>query len=251
MTTLNTITNQLIELKLTGMREAYSVRSTQARKEQLSNDQVLSILLQDEIDYRRSARIKRLLKAASFRQKACFQDFDLQNARGLDASTVKDLATSRFIDDGVNIVILGPTGVGKTYLATAIGNNACKAGHTVLFYRLNNLIEQLVLARAKANYLNILKRIASVDLLILDDFGIKPLEPQHFQDLYDVLDERGEEKATIITSQVPVENWGEIIADPVTCEAITDRLVAVAMCLVMTGDSYRPKRGVRHSLDKH
>lgn len=251
MTTINTITNQLIELKLTGMRETFSVRSGQARKEQLSNEQLLSILLQDEIDHRRSARIKRLLKTASFRQKACLQEFDLKTARGLDGSTMNDLATSRFIDDGLNIVILGPTGVGKTYLSTAIGNNACKAGHSVLFFRLNSLIEQLVLARAKATYLNLLKRIAVVDVLILDDFGIKPLEPQHFQDLYDVLDERGEEKSTIVTTQVPVESWGEIIADPVSCEAITDRLVAVAIRLEMTGDSYRPKRKSSHSLDKH
>lgn len=117
---------------------------------------------------------------------------------------------------------------------------------------MNNLVEHFLLARAKGTYLNLLKRLAACDLLILDDFGIKPLDPQQYQDLYDVLDERGEDKSTLITTQVPIENWGEIIADPVTCEAVTDRLVSVAIKLEMKGASYRPKkpRG-KSKLDKH
>ncbi len=107
---------------------------------------------------------------------------------------------------------------------------------------MNTLIEQLTLARAKGTYLNLLKKLAACDLLILDDLGIKPLEPQHYQDLYDVIDERGEDRSTIITTQLPIENWGEVIADPVTCEAITDRLSSVSMRLIMQGASYRPKR---------
>lgn len=107
---------------------------------------------------------------------------------------------------------------------------------------MNTLIEQLMLARAKGTYLNLIKKLASSDLLILDDFGIKPLEPQHYQDPYGVVDERGEEKSTIITSQLPVENWNEIINDPVTCEAITDRLSSMAIRMIMKGSSYRSKK---------
>lgn len=117
---------------------------------------------------------------------------------------------------------------------------------------MNTLIEQLVLARAKGTYLNLLKRIAGCDLLILDDFGIKPLEPQHYQDLYDVIDERGEDKSTILTSQVPVENWNEIISDALTCEAITYRLSSMSIRMVMKGASYRSKRQTKKEaqLDK-
>jgi DNA replication protein DnaC len=111
----------------------------------------------------------------------------------------------------------------------------------------------MLLARAKGTYLNILKRLATADLLIIDDLGIKPLDPQHFQDLYDVLEESGEEKLTIVTSQLPPENWNEVIADPVACEAITDRISAFAIKLVMQGASYRPKKAIQKqaTLDKN
>lgn len=245
MTPPEVVTHQMITLKLTGMRETYLVRAKQAREGDLTCEDFLGLMLQDELEFRRGSRIKRLLKRASFRQPASLEDLDLKLDRGLDKRQIKDIATCRFLDDGINILILGPTGVGKTHLASAIGNAACRQGHSTLFYRMNILVEQLLLARAKGTYLNLLKRLAACDLLILDDLGIKPLEPQHYQDLYDVIDERGEEKSTIVTSQLPIENWSEVIADPVTCEAITDRLSSVSIKLVMQGSSYRPKRTSR------
>lgn len=253
MTSPEVLTHQMIELRLTGMRETYPVRTKQAREGDLTCEDFLALMLQDELEYRRGARISRLLKRAAFRQPASLEDLDLKLDRGLDNRQLKDLATCRFLDDGINILIMGPTGVGKTFLATAIGNAACRRGHSTIFYRMNALIEQMLLARAKGTYLNLLKRLAGCDLLILDDLGIKPLAAQHYQDLYDVLDERGEDKSTIVTSQLPVENWSEIIADPVACEAITDRLSSISIRLVMQGASYRPKRGMRKTsqLDKN
>lgn len=251
MSIIDTTMNQLLDLRLSGIRESLNARLGQARKDGLGHDEFLSLVLQDETDYRNSSRIKRLLRKAAFRQAASLEDIDLTVPRSLDKKQLRDLSTCRFIMDGVNILIMGPTGIGKTYMATAIGNSGCRAGYSVLFYRMNTLIEQLQLARAKASYLNFLKRLAACDLLILDDFGIKPLDANQFQDLYDVIDERGEEKSTIITSQVPPENWSEIIADPVTCEAITDRLSAVAITIEMKGPSYRPnRRRGRTKLDK-
>jgi DNA replication protein DnaC len=248
---IDTTMNQLLDLRLSGIRESLNARLGQARKDGLGHDEFLSLVLQDETDYRNSSRIKRLLRKAAFRQAASLEDIDLTVPRSLDKKQLRDLSTCRFVMDGVNILIMGPTGIGKTYLATAIGNSGCRAGYSVLFYRMNTLIEQLQLARAKASYLNLLKRLAACDLLILDDFGIKPLDANQFQDLYDVIDERGEEKSTIITSQVPPENWSEIIADPVTCEAITDRLSAVTITIEMKGPSYRPnRRRGRTKLDK-
>lgn len=244
-------TNHLISLRLTGMRESIAARLTQARKDGLDHEEFLSLLLQDEADHRKAAKIQGLIKRATFKQVSTLEEIDFATNRSLDKKQIRDLGTCRFILDGVNIIILGPTGVGKTYLASALGNAGCRSGYTTMFYRMNNLIEQFLLARAKGTYLSMLRRLASVDLLILDDFGIKPLEPQHFQDLYDALDERGDDKSTIITTQVPVENWGEVISDPVTCEAITDRLTSAAIQLVLKGASYRPKRsGGKTKLDK-
>jgi DNA replication protein DnaC len=242
-----------MELRLSGMRETYSLRAKQSREGNLSYDDFISLLLQDEIDHRKNSKIKRLLKRASFKQNAALEDIDLKLDRGLEKPQLRELETGQYLEDGINILIMGPTGVGKTYLATAIGNAACRRGYTTLFFRMNSFLEQLLLARAKGTYLSFLKRLATVDLLILDDLGIKALEPQQFQDLYDVIDERGEEKSTLITTQLPVENWSEIIADPVSCEAITDRISSVVIKLEMRGPSYRPKRKVnsKHNLDNN
>jgi DNA replication protein DnaC len=252
MTLAETVTHQMIELRLTGMRETYDVRSKQSREQNLTGEDFFGLLIQDEIEFRKSAKIKRLLKNAALRCSSSLEEIDTKIDRGFDKRQLRDLATCRFIDDGLNILILGPTGVGKTHTASAIGNAACRQGYSTIFYRMNTLIEQLLLARAKGTYLNLLKRIAGCDLLILDDFGIKPLEPQHYQDLYDVIDERGEDKSTILTSQVPVENWNEIISDAVTCEAITDRLSSMSIRMVMKGASYRSKRQTKKEaqLDK-
>ena len=140
--------------------------------------------------------------------------------------------------------------MGKSFLANAIGNNLCRLGISVAFYRMNALIEKIHLERAKGTYITFLKKISAFDLIILDDFGIKPLEPQEYQDLYDIIDERGDEKPLIITTQVSPENWSEIISDPVTCEAVTDRIVSQAMTIKMKGDSYRKRRKKTVKLDK-
>ena len=234
--------NLLAELKLLGMRAELARHIRQAEDESLGHEDLLNLLLLDDAQHRKNARVRRLLKNAAFRQPASAESIDFASPRGLDKKQVMDLAGGRFIRDGVALIILGPTGVGKTHLATAIGNAACRQGTQTLFYRMNALMEQTALARAKGTYLNLLRRLSSAELLILDDFGIKPLVPQQFQDLYDILDERGEGRATIVTTQVPIVNWSEVIPDPVTCEAITDRLASRAVIIQMKGTSYRKKR---------
>jgi DNA replication protein DnaC len=238
---MNLVDQYLVELRLHGVRETLLTRSEQAKSENLTHGDFLNLVLHDEAQWRRNTRIQRLLKMASFRSHAACEALDMSTPRGLDKRQIQDLATTRFIDDGVNVVIMGPTGVGKTHLATAIGNSACRNGRSTLFYRMNNLIEKLAMARAQNTYLHLLRKLAGCDLLILDDLGIKPLTPPQFQDLYDILDERGDGKATVVTTQVPTENWSEIIADPIVCEAITDRIVTRSIKLIMKGDSYRKK----------
>ena len=242
MEPINLTDNLLTELKLSGIKVTVRQRLDEARREEVGHEGFLNLLLEDEKDFRKNTRIRRLIKRASFKKNATLEQLDYAYPRGLDKKVVKDLATCNFVRDGINIIVSGPTGVGKSYLATAVGNSACRNGITSIFFRMNTLVEQTMLARAKGTYLNFLKRITSFDLLVLDDFGIKPLDPQSFQDLYDIIDERCENKSTVITTQVPIENWGEVISDPVTCEAITDRLVSRAIKIQMKGDSYRPMK---------
>lgn len=240
----------LDDLRLQGIKQGLSSRLRLAQSEQSSMEEFLNLILHDERDFRHNAKIKRLTKRAAFKQTACLEGLDYSQKRGVDKRIISDLATGRFLKEGSNIMISGPTGVGKSYLATAIGNHMCRLGRSVGFFRMNSLIEKTHLERAKGTYLNLLKRLCAYDLIILDDFGIKPLEPSEYQDLYDMIDERGDEKSLIITTQIPAENWGEVIPDPVTCEAITDRIVAQALSIKMSGTSYREKRKKENRLDK-
>lgn len=242
--------NLLNHLRLFGMRSGYLQRVKQASTDQLGYEDFLNLALHDEKDYRDNAKIKRLLCRAAFKQSASLEAIDYGPTRGLSKKIVNELAVGRFAEEGNNIIISGPTGVGKSYLANAIGNNLCRLGKSVCFYRMNSLIERIRLERAKGTYLNLVKKICTFDLLILDDFGIKPLEAQEYQDLYDILDERGDQKSVVITTQVPPENWSEIIADPVTCEAVTDRIISQSVSIKMKGESYRKNRRTQQVIDK-
>lgn len=241
-TPLNLVDQYLVELKLHGVRETLSTRMKQAKEGALAHDDFLNLCLHDEAQFRKNARVQRLLRNASFRNNANLEGIDLTTPRGIDKKLIQDLSTASFINDGLNVLIMGPTGVGKTHLATALGNAACRHGHSTLFYPINLLVEKLLLSRAQGNYLHLLKKLGSTNLLVLDDLGIKPLTPTSYQDLYDILDERAENKATIITTQLPPENWSEVIADPIVCEAITDRIVTRSVRIMMKGDSYRKKK---------
>ncbi len=241
MTILNTNDNYLSELKLAGLRDNLTHRLKEASDQQLGYEEFLGLCLFDEIEYRSNARTRRLVRNAAFRSQATPEGIDFSQTRNLDKKQIADLITSRFIDRGLNLLILGPTGVGKSYLATAIAMAACRNRFSVLFFRMNTLIEKLSLVRAAGTYLNFLKKVSSVNLIVLDDFGLKPLSPQQYQDLYDILDERMEAKATIVTTQLPEENWGEVIGDPVICEAITRRISEKAMRLELKGKPYIKK----------
>lgn len=238
---LNLTDQYLVELSLKGMRETLGTRIKEAMDDDLSYEDFLNLILFDESQHRSNVRRKRLIKAAGFRQHASLEGFGYSLPRSIDKKLVKQLSTMRFVDEGRNILIHGPTGVGKTYLATAIGNHLCRNGRSTLFVKLNLLFENVALVRAQGRYLNYLKKVRSADLLIIDDFGLKLLTDQQAQDLYDILDERDNGKSTIVTTQLPSENWDEVIKDPIVCEAISDRIVSKAIKIKMTGPTARDK----------
>lgn len=249
MEPINQIDEQLKQLKLKGIIEALPVRLKQSMDEDVSFQGFLSLILQDEVEYRRNARIKSLLKRATLSKPATLESFDYSFQRKVSKRLISELATLNFLREGLNLIFTGPTGIGKSHLACALGHHACRRGYSTLFISTNLLVEKFSIERAKGTYLNFLRRLKSLDLLILDDFGIKPLSANQYQDLYDVIEERSEDVSTIVTSKVIPANWSEIIGDPVVCEAITDRLVSRSLEVAFDGDTYRSKKTAKIKQD--
>lgn len=236
---LNLTDQYLMDLSLKGIRESLGLRIKEALDSDLDYEGFLNLILFDEVQHRKNIRRQRLLKSAGFRCQASLEGVTCSKVRNLERKQLQEFATLRFIDDGLNIMIFGATGVGKTYLATAIGNQVCRNGKSTLFFKMNLLLERIALARAEGGYLNLLKKINTVDLLIIDDFGIKAMGDQQYQDFYDVLSERENGKSVILTTQLPAENWDEVVADPLVCEAISDRLTARSIKITIRGPSKR------------
>lgn len=231
------------QMKFYGMLETLDVRLHEAISHGWGQREFISALITDEKMYRDDRNTKRRVRLAKFRVDASFEKLDLSAKRSLTSAQVKDLRDLQFIKVPRNVILLGPTGVGKTYLATAIGYQACQQGHKVSFVGMNMFIEHATLSRADGSFFRFRERLIQSDLLILDDLGIKALPAQAIQDLYDILEERYQEKATMITSQLPIENWKEVIDDQVALEAIIDRLIHGAIKIEMRGESYRKNRG--------
>ncbi len=235
--------NQLHQLRLTGILKTLPIRLQEGQQEKWSYSEFLNGLLLDEIRYREQKSSEGRLRKAKFRSQADFDHFDYTLKRSLSKTQIKELRELTFLKSHQNLLLLGPTGVGKTFVATAIGHQACMEGYSVLFEGMNCLIETIKLHRMSGTFLRLRKKLIEADLLIIDDLGIKPLEGEMVQDIYDLLEERYVKKSTIITSQLPVKNWKEVITDEVVFEAIVDR-IAHGYKIEITGESYRKKRGV-------
>lgn len=235
--------NQLHQLRLSGMMKTLPLRLQESQQEKWSYSEFLNGLLLDEIRYRDQKSSEGRLKRARFRTQADFDHFDFTLKRSLTKTQIKELKELSFMKSKQNLLLLGPTGVGKTFIATAIGHQACVEGFNVIFEGMNSLIETIKFNRIAGTFLRIRKRLIEADLLIIDDLGIKPLDGEMVQDLYDLLEERYHKKSTIITTQLPIQNWKEIITDEVVFEAIVDR-VAHGYKIEITGESYRRRRGI-------
>lgn len=234
--------DKLQQLRLTGMAQAYAQQLSLPDIESLSADERLGLLVDCELTARDSRRMTTRLRRAKLRHQGVMEDIDYRHPRGLDKSLLTKLATCQWVREHHNLLITGATGIGKSWLACALAHQACRVGLNVLYVRLSRFLPDLVIAKADGRYPKLMASMAKTTLLVLDDFGSARLNEEHRRDLLDILDDRYGSRATLVTSQFPVEKWHELIGDPTLADAILDRLVHNAYKLHLTGESMR-KRG--------
>lgn len=210
----NPTLDKLQALKLTGMREAFAQQLTQPATHELSFEERLALLLDRELLARDNRRLTRLLQAARLRAPgACLEDIDYRHPRGLQRSTLAQLASGQWLTHKHNLLLTGPTGTGKTYIASALGNQACRQGFSVRYFRLPRLLESLGIAHADGTYPRLMQQLARTELLILDDWAIAPVTPAQRTDLMEIIEDRHGLRSTLIASQLPVEHWHDYLGD--------------------------------------
>lgn len=241
--------DRLIALGLTGMAKAFDDQRRQPDVAALPFEDRLAIMIDREVVERQNKTLAARLKFAGLRHAAVVEDIDLTTPRGLDRALFASLVAGDWIERKLNLLIIGPTGVGKSWIACALGHKACRDDRSVLYHRLPRLLEALALARGDGRYGRLLARIARIELLILDDWGLAPLTAEQRRDLLEIVDDRHGRASTIVTSQVPVEHWHDVIGDLTLADAILDRLVHNAHRLVLKGESMRKITAQRDRLD--
>ena len=234
--------DQLHQLGLFGMAKAFGEIAASGDAAALTHPEWLALLLDREMTYRHDKKLTARLRYARLRQQAAVEDVDYRATRGLDRALFQKLVEGRWIDAHDNVILSGPTGVGKSWLACALGHKACRDNRSVLYQRVPKLFADLALARGDGRYARLLRALGGVQLLILDDWGLEPLDAAARHDLLEILEERYGRRSTIITSQLPVDKWHEVIGDPTYADAILDRLVHNAHRINLTGDSLRRTR---------
>jgi len=215
----------------------------------LGFEERLAMLLDRESIERENKRLVARLRFASLRQEAVVEDVDLRAPRGLDKTLFHKLAAGDWIDRKQNLLIIGPTGVGKSWIACALGHKACRDDRSVVYHRVPRLLEALALARGDGRYARLLKALGRVQLLIFDDWGLAPLTGEQCRDLLEIIDDRHGRGSTIVTSQLPIEHWHEVIGNPTIADAILDRLVHNAHRLFLKGESLRKRAAIAAMLD--
>ncbi len=236
--------DKLRELRFTGMLEALEEQLNQAESTGLAFEERLALLVDRELTHRHNRRLQSRLKQAGFPQRASWENIDLKTARGLDRTLMFTLADCQWIRQHLNCLILGPTGVGKSYIAIALAHKACREGYTARYLRLPRLLQALQIARGDGSYPKLLKQLARIDALVIDDWGVAPLDDVAQRDLLEIFDDRFNLRSTVITSQLPVSHWHAYLGDATLADAILDRLVHNAYKIEMKGESMRKKHSV-------
>lgn len=233
--------DKLAKLRLQGFQEALKEQLSQGASD-LCFEERLALLVEREWIVRENKRLSRRLHQAKLKQTACIENIDFKIPRGLEKGRILELAQLNWIKEHHNILITGPTGTGKTYLACALAHRACLEGFNSRYFRLPRLLQDLHVARADGTYNKMLETLAKTDVVILDDWGLMPFSEESRRDLLECLDDRYQMRSTIITSQLPITHWHEYIAEATLADAILDRLVHRAIKFQLTGDSLRKKQ---------
>lgn len=231
--------DKLERLHFSGMIRALRQQLSDPDIDQLGFMDRLGLLVDHEMNDRENRKLTNRLRRAHLKLQACIEDIDYHQKRGLSRSVMLQLASCDWITRHQNVLITGPTGVGKSFIACALAHKACLEGFNARYYRLPRLLEDLEIARGDGRYLKLLKQLAKTDLLILDDWGVAQLSAAGQRDLLELLDDRHQMRSTIATSQIPMENWYDAMPDPTLADAILDRLIHNAHKLFLDGDSMR------------
>lgn len=234
--------DKLYIMKLLGMADGFKEQLQQPSFQDLSFDQRFGMLVDGQWTWKENKRLKRLLKEAKLKLQASIEDIDYKTSRGIEKSVLINLTSCNWIRNHQNLLISGPTGVGKTFLACALAQKACREGFRTLYLRMPPFFYQIALARADGTYGNLMKKFSKTHLLVLDDLGLTSLNDTERRDLLEIIEDRHGATSTLITSQLPVENWHDHIGDPTIADAILDRIIHSAHRIQLKGGSMRKKQ---------
>jgi DNA replication protein DnaC len=241
VTAVHQLEATLRSLKLSGMLDTLEARLVQARAGELGHLEFLQVLCEDEVSRRAAAAVSRRVKAARFDEQVSLEEFDFTVSAKLPVATLRDLATLRFLDRGESVVLHGPVGVGKSHIAQALGQLACRHGRSVTFLKASRALAHLAGGHADRTWTARLRKLATVELLILDDFGIRALTDAQADDLYELITERTG-RSTIFTANRTPADWYPLFPNPVVAESLLDRLINTSHVVLMDGPSYRPRK---------
>jgi len=233
---------KLYAMKLNGMADAFKEQLLQPDMDDLPFEERFTLLVDRQWTWKEDRRMKRLLSNARLKINGCIEDIDFRTPRGIDKSVILRLANGDWIKCAQNIIITGPTGVGKTYLACAIANRACRMGYSAFYIRVPRLFQELAIARGDGSYPKTMKKLLKANVLVIDDLGLAPMSATERRDLLEVIEDRHGLASTIVATQLPITSWHENIRDPTIADAILDRLIHNAHKINLKGESMRKLR---------